>query len=245
MAFSGKAADLVSDGGAGGFQWIEYRYSMDYVLVGFSFDNPMEAGRTLTWLEFDRDSAKIPTVRLCPGLPGLNSSAAGYLSAGMLRGGPRLSCYGKNPPGGGSAIFDVSGQLKELRISGTCESLDGLGALTGVEKLTHSCSDLTDIKALGRHEGVKWLTLEYCNELKRFFRKLSVMDWLEGLSIESGGHMDVGFVQNMPKLTSFSCLGAKSWNLDSLKGYKLQLPLSITKCGELKDMSAVSGAYRT
>lgn len=241
MAF-GKAADLVSDEELARFQWIEYRYSMDYVLVGYSFDNPMEKpDAALTWLEFDRDSAKINSKALSR-FTGLKSlSAAGYLSAGDVKGLDlaRLSCYGKSP-GEVAAIFEDSGQLKELRISAGLESLDGLGALNGVEKLTLKGSDLTDIKALAGMKGVKWLTLEYCNELKDF-SVLSVMDWLEGLSIESEGIRDIGFVQNMPKLTSFSLSRAKILNLDSLKGNTSLTSLSITKCGELKDMSAVSG----
>lgn len=48
-------------------------------------------------------------------------------------------------------------------------------------------------------------------------------------------------MQNMPKLTSFSLSRAKILNLDSLKGNTSLTSLSITKCGELKDMSAVSG----
>lgn len=134
MAF-GKAADLVSDEELARFQWIEYRYSMDYVLVGYSFDNPMEKpDAALTWLEFDRDSAKINSKALSR-FTGLKSlSAAGYLSAGDVKGLDlaRLSCYGKSP-GEVAAIFEDPGQLKELRISAGLESLDGLGALNGVE----------------------------------------------------------------------------------------------------------------
>ena len=129
----------------------------DYVLVGYSFDNPMEKpDAALTWLEFDRDSAKINSKALSR-FTGLKSlSAAGYLSAGDVKGLDlaRLSCYGKSP-GEVAAIFEDPGQLKELRISAGLESLDGLGALNGVEKLTLKGSDLTDIKALAGMKGVK------------------------------------------------------------------------------------------
>lgn len=238
----GKAADLLSDEELARFRWIEYKYSGDHIMVGYSFDDPMEKPEAaLTWLEFDRDSAKINS-KVLSRFTGLKSlSAAGYLSAGDIKGLDlkRLSCYGKSP-GEVAALFEDPGQLKELRISAGLESLDGLGALTGVEKLALKGSDLTDIKPLAAMKGVKSLTLEYCNELKDF-SVLSVMDWLEELSIESEGVRDAGFVKDMPKLTSFSLSRAKILDLDSLKGNTGLTSLSITRCSEVKDLSAVSG----
>lgn len=237
-----RSADLLTDEELSQFQWIEYKYTMDYIMVGYSFDNPIEnPDAALTWLEFDRDSADLGRNVLSrfTGLKVLGT--AGYVSSADLKGLKleRLSCYAKSP-GELAAVFEDPGQLKELAISAGLESLDGLGEFSGLESLTIGGSKLTDIKALANMKGLKSLTLEYSHEISDF-SVLSVMNWLEELSIESEGVKDIGFVKNMPQLKAFSISRAKILNLDSLKGNTSLTSLSVADCSDVKDLSAVSG----
>lgn len=238
----GKKADVLTEEELAGFKWIEYRYSSDSVMAGYSFENPRENPEaSLTWLEFDRNKTDIDMEALSrfTGLKVL--SAAGYVSSGNIKGLnlESLSCYGKTL-GEVAAAFEDPGQLKELRVSSGLENLEGLGVFTGLEHLTAGGSSLTDIKALANMKGIKSLTLEYCDGIKDF-SVLSVMDWLEELAIESEGIKDIGFVKNMPSLRSFSLSRSQILNTDSLEGNTTLTSLSLTDCDEVKDLSAVSG----
>lgn len=238
----GKRAEDITEEELARFQWLEYKYSSDYVLAGYSFENPMEnPDAVLTWLEFDRDKADLNMKALTRFTQLKSLGVAGYVSAGDMEGLKleRLSCYGKSPADVASA-FEDPGRLKELRIRAGLKDLEGLAAFTGLEKLTIGGSDLTDIRALANLKGIKSLTLEYSNEVKDF-SVLSVMSWLEELSIESEGIKDIGFVKNMPGLVSFALDGAQILNVDSLTDLTSLKSLSLTDCGEVRDLSAVSG----
>lgn len=239
---TGKKADTLTDEELARFRWIEYKYSSDSVMAGYSFENPREnPDASLTWLEFDRSKTDIDMEALSrfTGLKVL--SAAGYVYSGNIKGMnlESLSCYGKTL-GEVAAAFEDPGQLKELRVRSGLENLEGLGVFTGLERLSVGGSDLTDIKAMANMKGIKSLTLEYCDEIKDF-SVLSVMDWLEELTIESEGIKDIGFVEHMPSLSSFSLSRSQILNVDSLEGNTTLESLSLTDCDELRDLSAVSG----
>lgn len=238
----GKGADSLTDEELASFRWLEYKYSSDSVLAGYSFENPRQnPDASLIWLEFDRDKTDI-NMKALSRFNGLKVlSVAGYVSPGNLDGLEleSLGCYGKTPAEV-AAVIENPGQLKELRIKAGLENLEGLSEFGGLEHLSIGGSKLQDIKALAAMKGLKALTLEYSNEVKDF-SVLSVMTWLEELSIESEGVKDIGFVKNMPQLHSLSLSKAQILNLDSLKGNESLKALSVTRCGEVKDLSAVSG----
>lgn len=238
----GKPAGSLTDEDLAGIRWVEYKYSSDHILAGYSFEDPMEdQDADLTWLEFDRDKTKIDMKALSrfTGLKAL--SVAGYVSAGDIKGLKleRISCYGKSMQEM-AAAFEDPGQLKDLRVSAGLKDLEGVGVFTGLERLTVRGSDLTDIKALAGMKGLKSLTMEYCNELKDF-SVLSVMTWLEEVSVQSENMKDIGFVKSMPALTSLSLSRAEVLNLDSLKGNTTLKSLAVEDCSKVTDLSAVSG----
>lgn len=241
-AVSGKPADSLSDEELAAFKWLEYRYSGDYIMVGYSFDDPGEDPQAfLTWLEFPRDNADLNMKALTRfhGLKALN--VANYLNPQEIEGLEleSLGCYSETPAEVAAGLENPGG-LKSLSITGGLRSLEGLGEFSGLERLEVGGSYLTDIKPLANMKSLKSLTLTYCHEVTDF-SVLYVMDGLEELSVESEGIRDIGFVKNMPSLRSFALSRGELLNLDPLEGAPALTSLTIESCGELKDMNSVSG----
>lgn len=238
----GKPADALTEADLGRFRWVTFKYSMDSVMVGYSFDNPYESeDAELTWLEYPRDSVDLKMGELSKfkGLKKLD--VANYMSADSLKGLDLvgLSCYSKTP-GELAALMEDPGQIQEINFKAGLESLDGLSEFTGIDTLTIGGMHLTDIKDLANLKQVKSLTLENCDDVTDF-TVLSVMDWLEELSVESESIKDTGFVKGMPSLHTFRLSDAKILNLNGLEGNTTITTLAIEDCREMKDAGTVSG----
>lgn len=241
----GKPADSISEQELAKIQWIATKFTdMGSVLaVGYSYDDPYTSeDAELTWVPLSRDAAKQDTSQLArfTGLKKLDLS--GSVSPGDLRGLPiqGISCYSDSPAELAELLGDEAAQLKEVNITAGLESLDGLAQLPGVEKLSLYCGHLTDISMLANAKQVTSLTLESCDGVTDF-SVLSVMPWLKELSIESEGLRDIGFVSKMPELTSLSLYDTSILHINGLAGNTSLTSLSIDRCGEMTDCSAVSG----
>lgn len=238
----GKPAEGLTEEELSRIQRVEFKYANDSIMVGYSFSNPDEdAEGELTWMEFPRDKAEV-NMKVLSRFTGLKAlKVAGYLSAGDIKGLKlnSLGCYAK-APGDLKPLFEDPGSLKELGINAGLKSLEGIGDFTGLERLTLDCYDLTDIKPLVNMKGLKSLAIENGDEINGF-SVFSVMNWLEELSVDSEALKDIGFVKCNPSLSSLSIKSASILNVDALAGIPSLTSLSIERCGEVKDLSAVSG----
>lgn len=240
-ALSMPAADL-SDEELSRIKWLEMKYSMDAIQLGYSLENPYEdTGAELEWLSFPRDDTDIDFMQL-PRFTGLKKlNVAGYLPAEALKGLnlEGLGCYA-GAPSEIAGLSDEGTTLKELIIGAGLENLSGLNRFQNVEKLTVEGSHLSDIKDLVNMKSLKSLNLKNCDEVNDF-SVLSVMPWLEELSIESEGIRDIGFLSGLPNLRVFSLSDAKALQVNDLKGMTGLTSLTIDDCDEIKDLSGIEG----
>lgn len=244
-AACGKPADEITPQELEKFQWLATKYTdMGSVLaVGYSYDDPYASDTaSLTWVPLSRDAAKLDTSQLArfTGLKKLDLS--GSISSGDLSGLPiqGISCYSDSPAELAERLGDAAAQLKEVNITASLESLDGITAFTGAEKMSIYGGHLTDITMLANLKNVTSLTLDYCDDVTDF-SVLSVMPWLKELSIESEGLRDIGFVSKMPELTSLTLEDTSILHVNGLEGNTTLTSLSIDRCGEMKDCGAISG----
>lgn len=238
----GKPAADVTEDELSKIQWLAVRYTIDDTKIGYSFDNPVQTdSASLTWLTFPKDNGRADPQQLglFTGLKALDWN--GSLPASLFEklSLESLECYSDTPAELAEAMGDKAGQLKELNLKGGVETLDGLSQFSGLEDLTLSGSELTDIKDLAGMKNLKSLTLENCDTVTDF-SVLSVMTWLSSLSVDSENIRDIGFIPQMSGLTSFTLSGAKILTLQPLTNAPGLTSLSVTKCYDMKDCSSVS-----
>lgn len=238
----GKPADSITEEDLKRFCWLELNYDIEGYQLGYSFENPYEnENAVLTWMSFPRDqiAEEFEQLSRFKGLKKLD--IANHLTAENLKGLnlEGLGCYGKSPDEL-SALVDKPGELKEVITKAGLENLGGLNQFENLERLTVNASDLTDLKELVNLKTLKSLTLENSDEISDY-SVLSVMPWLEEVSIESEGLKDIGFVSMMENLNSLSIFDAKLLTLAELKGKTSLTFLKVEGCDELKDCSSVSG----
>ncbi len=241
----GKPADTITEQELAKFQWIATKYSdMGTVLaVGYSYDDPYAIeDAELTWVPLSRDAAKQDTSQLArfTGLKKLDLSSS--IHPGDLQGLPiqGISCYSDSPAELAEILGDEAAQIREIYITASLESLEGLSSFPKLEKLSLYCGHLTDISMLANLKNVTSLTLESCDGVTDF-SVLSVMPWLKELSIESEGLRDIGFVSKMPELTSLSLDDTSILHVNGLAGNTSLTSLSIDSCNDMTDCSAISG----
>lgn len=237
-----KPADAVTAEDLKKFQWIELQYINDAYLVGYSFENPYEnESAELTWQEIPDDNLNEQFEQL-PRFTGLKKLVVNnYLSGDHLKGLnlTGLGCSSKTPEELSTLIENPSG-LKEIILNYGLESLSGLEIFQGLEQLTISGPEDSELKDLVHLKALKSLTLEDCDGITDF-SVLSVMPWLEELSVDSEGIRDIGFVSQMPALKSLSITDAKILNLTPLEGNTSLTSLTIDGCSEMKDCSSITG----
>ena len=240
----GKPADQISDSELASIRWIRVRFANggSDICVDYSMENPAENPEAeVESAYFDRSGADMDfkALKRFSGLQKLE--VMNYLPDGSLEGWnlESLSCYAKSP----RSLYEVLGScesLKELEISAGIESLDGLELFPAVETLTVDGYHLTDISELAAAKNLKNLILENCDEVKDF-SVLSVMSWLEGISVESENLKALTFLSNMPELKSLGIYDGGMINLSGLSERSETLTsLTIDSCGELKDCGEIS-----
>lgn len=237
-----KPAEAITADELSKFQWIELRYGKNGYRIGYSFEDPYtEDDAALTWLEFPRDTLDEELGQL-PRFTGLKKLyIANYLSPKQLKGLQLvgLGCYIKNPV----ELLELVEQpenIRELMIEAGLEQLNGFDSFKNLEKLTISGSHLDDLAELVKLKTLRSLQLDDCDEITDF-SVLSVMPWLEEVSVDSEGLRGIGFVTGMQNLKTLSLLYGGMMNLNELAGKTSLTSLSIENCDELQDCSSVAG----
>lgn len=237
-----KPADAVTADDLSRFQWLELQYKSGVYQVGYSFQNPYEdENAALTWLVIPKDNLNEQFEQLSrfTGLKKLKID--NYLSAEYLKGLNLIGLGCNNgSPGELSTLVENPAELKEMSLSYGLKSLEGLENFPGLERLTIDGPENAELKELVHLKSLKSLTLEDCDEISDF-SVLSVMPWLEELSVDSEGIRDIGFVAGMPALKTLSLTDAMVLNLNSLEGNTSLTSLTIDSCDEMKDCSSIAG----
>ncbi|WP_077610902.1 leucine-rich repeat domain-containing protein [Clostridium sp. Marseille-P2415] len=237
----GRPATELSEEELSRFKWLELKYESDELQLGYSFENPYEdAHAELVWLSFPRDGSGNEYEQLSrfTGLKKLN--VAGYLPVESLKGLSLegLSCFANSPSDIAELSVDAAG-LKEINFVAGLEDLSGLNGFQNLESLTLEGSNLSDIKDLVNMKSLKSLNLMNCDDVTDF-TVLSVMPWLEELSVESEAVRDIGFLSNLPNLKAFSLTDAQVLEVNDLAATGLT-SLTIDDCDEIKDLSGIAG----
>lgn len=238
----GKPVGDVTEEELAKIQWLAVRYTIDDIRLGYSFDDPEQtSSASLTWMTFPEDSGRADPKQLeeFTGLKVLDWSGSLPDSIFQKLSLESLSCHSDSPAKLANAMGDKAGQLKELDMNGSINTLEGLSQFTGLESLTLYGYDLTDLKDLAGMKWLKSLTLESCDNVTDF-SVLSVMTWLNSLSVDSKNIRDIGFLSHMTDLTSFTLSGAKVLTLKPLSQLPNLASLSVTKCYDMKDCSSIS-----
>ena len=239
-AFGVPASDILQSD-LDKIRWIETRATIDTLEAGYSFENPLEnEDAVLTWVEIPRDGEwGTESLSRFHGLKKLNVRSG--IRKDDLEGLTLESLGGYfSSPAQMAELFDSTDGVKELRLNGSVESLEGLEKFPDLESLSISGSDLTDIKEVVAVENLRALRLENFDGL-RDFSVFSVLGNLESLHIESEGLKDLGFISGMKNLKRLEVLDAAILNLDSLASRPELEALTVENCDDLKDAGAVSG----
>lgn len=238
----GLPADSITEADLARFKWLECKYSMEEIQIGYSFDNPYETeDAVLTWIHFPRENAREDWKQLARFKSLKRLSVPSYLSAEILNAMSleSLECYSKTPENLAEMMAHPE-QLRELSLKSGIESLVGISKFTGLESLTLNGSSLTDIRELANVKWIKSLKLINCDDISDF-SVFYVMPWLQKLSIEAEQLKDIGFISSMPELKSFSLYDAKLLNLNELAGNPVLASLSIEGCDSLMNADGISG----
>lgn len=222
-------------------RWIEERRSFDNMMIGYSFDNPLENDdAALTWVTCNEDEVwgNEGLVRFCglkklEGVSGWELSSLGEIELESVGG------YFDSPAEAAELIGNPE-TIKELLITGGLESLEGLELFPNLERLAIEGSDLTEIKEVVSVKNLKHLTLNNFDNL-RDFSVFSVLGNLESLRIESELLKDLGFIQNMNQLRKLEVADAAIISVDVLALRPELESLVIEDCDELKDLGGVTG----
>lgn len=237
-AVFGKPADEIPDSELARIQWLEMAYDWDYFLIGYSFSNPLEEDAELTWLSFSRD---MPTGKEClsrfTGLKKLNTEQPldkKHIASLNLNS---IGCYASSPAEIAGLFADPS-QLKEIRMNGGVDSLEGLEQFPNLETLYIDGYNLTDFGPLVNLSSLKSLTLESCDGMTDF-SIFHVMTSLEELDINAENLKSLDFLSGMGNLKSLSLTDAGMLTLDGLEKQPQLETLKLEDCDNLKNMTAL------
>lgn len=235
----GKPADEITDSELSRIQWLETAYDWDYLLVGYSFSNPLEdESAELTWLSFSRDgSGGTQSLRHFTGLKKLNVD--GSLQAVDIEGLAleSIGCYASSPEELAGLLGDTSA-VKEIRLNGGVDSLNGLTDFPNLETFYVDGYELTDISPLAGQPALKSLTLESCDAVTDF-SVLNVMHSLEELELDTENLKALNFLAGMENLKCLRIDEAAILTLDGLEERPELEILKVEDCSNLKNMSAL------
>ena len=235
----GKPADEVTSSELSKIQWLETAYDWDYLLIGYSFSNPLEDHTAeLTWLTFSRDnSGGSESLRHFTGLKKLNVDSSLQKSDIEGLALQSIGCYASSPKKVAELIGDTS-SIKELRLNVAVSSLDGLTDFPNLETLYIDGYELTDISPLAGQPALKSLTLESCDAVTDF-SVLNVMHSLEELELDTKNLKALTFLAGMENLKCLRIDKAAILTLDGLDERPELKTLKLEDCDNLKDMSAL------
>lgn len=238
-AVFGKPADEIPDSDLARIQWLEMAYDWDYFLIGYSFSNPFEdEDAELTWLSFSRN---MPAGKEClsrfTGLKKLNTEQPLDKKNIVSPDLNSIGCYASSPAEIAELLANPS-QLKELRMNGGVDSLEGLDQFQNLETLYIDGYNLTDFGPIVSLPSLKSLTLEDCDGMTDF-SIFHVMASLEELDINSENLKSLNFLSGMESLKSLRLTDAKILTLDGLEKRPQLETLELRDCDNLKNMTAL------
>ncbi|MBD5551469.1 MAG: leucine-rich repeat domain-containing protein [Lachnospiraceae bacterium] len=239
----GKDAEDVTAQELSQIKWVADKADFDYTYIGYSFDDPLEnPDAEITWLTYPkgigiRYENGYERLNMLEGLKKfetINSISECNLEGLKLES---LTASVSSPEAAAAAVDDPS-LICELGIRNNIQSLEGIELFPNVEKLSVSASSLNDVSAVTAIAHLKSLTLEDADALNDFAVFGSIEN-LEELIIESENIKVLNFLNRMPQLKSLGISDAKLLDLNGIEVLEKLEKLSVTDCGELKDMKAV------
>ncbi len=236
----GKEADSVTQEELDQIQWIADRSDFENMYIGYSFENPLEnPDAQLEWLTFPSGSERgYSGLYMFGGLKKLEIK--GSLSQCDLQGLSleSLSASFSSLEDAARALDDPA-TIRQLSLGSSVKSLEGLDLFPNLESLTIDAggmSDVNEVVALGQ---LKSLTLEDADAISDF-AVFAAMENLEELNIESENLKALDFLKRMPQLKSLGLSDGALLTLDGIEALEGLESLSVTDCGELKNMDAVA-----
>lgn len=241
-AIFGRSAELLTAEELAAIRWLEFGYRGDLVMVGYSMEDPYKVQTAeLTWLQFEREDAEI-NFKPLQHFTGLTKISVSYpLSAEDVKGLhlKSIGCYLSSPEQL-LGIVEEPSEIKEIKFNAGLKELKGLDRFPALDTLTINGSKLTDLRDLIHAKNLKSLTLKSCDDIADF-SVLSVMPWLEELSVDAENLKDISFLSSLPNLkklaledTSLLTLAGLERRSDTLEA------LTIDNCQELKDCGSIS-----
>lgn len=240
-AVYGKPVEEITAGEFGKIRWLEFRSTIDYKEVGYSFEDPMENPEAeLTWLKFPRDTRV--ELSCLPAFTELTSLGAGQsVQASDLEGLSltRIRGYFDSMEAVAS-ILENPEELRCLETIGSPFSIQGIEQFTSLESLLIDSDQIDEERLLVNAKSLKAISVDmYDGSMD--FTLFGMMPWLESLSIESKNLRDLGFVSKMENLKALRVKYGAFLTLAPLSDRPELVELSVESCDELKDMSAIGG----
>ncbi len=237
-----KPAEDISENELAKIRWLELRSNIDFRMVGYSFEDPLENPEAqLTWMEFPRDQYGDADLSCLPVFSGLKRVNVGQiLSVEDLQGLELSGISGYfDSLEEAAAVIETPEQIRYLDITGTPVSLEGIEKFPNLETLILDSDQIDEAKNLVSAKSLKDISVDmYDGSMD--FTIFGMMPWLERLSISSESLRDISFVDKMDGLKSFHIQYGTLLTLAPLSGCTELEELSVESCDELKDMSAIS-----
>lgn len=251
----GQPAELIPDEQLAKIQWLEFRTTVDFEQIGYSFHNPYadsgsgsadgESGVSepvLTWVSFPRDNYADMSLSSLPKFTGVkklktNRGLTSEEIAGLHLEG--ITGYFNSLDSVAGLIGDTA-SIREIGMSGDTVSINGAEKFPNLEILSLDCDQIEEPKKLVAVKTLKSLSVDLYDE-GMDFSVFGMMPWLERITISSKKLKDFSFVSGMNGLKELNLSYGTFLNLDPLKDCAGLESLTIERCDELKDMSALSG----
>lgn len=238
-----QPAEVITEKQLASIQWIEFKASMDFREIGYSLQNPFEdTDAELIWVKFPRDEysdADLSCLPLFTGLKklGTNQSVRKEDLHGIALEGIRGYFDSLEEA---AALMEDAATIREIEMKGNTVSLKGAEQLPNLEILSLDCDQIDEPKALVNMKSLKSLSVDLYDE-GMDFSVFGMMPWLEKVTISSKKLKDFSFVSGMDGLKELSLCYGTFLNLDPLKSCTGLEALSVERCDEVKDMSALAG----
>lgn len=240
----GKDAGSVTQEELNQIQWIADKSDFESISIGYSFENPLEnPDAELEWLTFpteigSRSDRGYSSLYMLGGLKKLETKQS--IALCDLRG-LSLESLGASfgTPEEAAAALDDPSTIRQLTVSSSIKSMDGLDLFPNLENLTIDASNLSDVNAVVALGQLKSLTLEDADSISDF-GVFASMENLEELNIESENLKALDFLSRMPQLKSLGLADGQLLSLDGVEVLESLERLSVTDCSDLKNMDAVA-----
>lgn len=224
-------------------QWMQFEYSMDFLEIGYSMQHPLDDPEAeLTWIQFPRDIYSGFDLSCLPMFTGLKKLVS---SNSLLKEDVHgLSLESVSGYFDGfedvAALVSDAASIREITLTGDMMSLQGAEQFPNLEILRLDCDSIEDPKTLVTIKSLKSLSVDMYDE-GMDFSVLGMMPWLEKVTISSMKLKDFSFVSSMSGLKELNLINGTFLNLNPLNDCTGLEALSVERCNELKDLSALSG----